>query len=175
MFTPRAWFDRSSKAGDEASLREKSKGGPVEKKVVVKKKSSDVILGVTLRRPLNGKPDALEELVIAELYEEGLLATSTPLAIGDLLRSIDSKPIGGPDLENEVNVATYLKKKVGKIEFGVVLGAKAEIVPLETRSTVDRIMELARGISSVMGLGDGENTPKTHTPSTDKQAISAEL
>ena len=56
--------------------------------------------------------------------------------MGDLLRSIDGKPIGGPDLENEVNVATYLKGRSGTINFGVVMGAKAEFVALVSEANI---------------------------------------
>ena len=106
--------------------------------MVVKKRSSDIVLGVTLHRPCTARHGVVEELVVAELFEGGLLASATPLSVpehwpllarqpsaraaapnlhfnqvGDLLRSIDSKPIGGPELENEVNVATYLKGRCG--------------------------------------------------------------
>ena len=128
--------DSAPKEGSRTSLMRRlsssSKwfgGSSGVKTVTVKKKSADVMLGVTLRRPLNAATGVIEELVIAELAADGLLA-STPLSVGDVLRTVDGKPVGGPELENEVNVATYLKRKTGSIVFGVVLGAKAEFVPL---------------------------------------------
>ena len=71
MFSTRAFF-----GGDKLESAR-----PAAKKVSVKKKSADMVLGVTLRRPLNSRQVTIEELVIAELFEGGLLASTTTLSV----------------------------------------------------------------------------------------------